>query len=161
MSRKLQGLGLAALLALMLNAGPAHAQATAATAKSTSPLGYDVSKEVTLSANVQSVPSKSSHGLTPESGTQSGFVLQTTAGTIQGRLTYSALNGEGALSITPGEHVQVTGMIATMKNNTRVIVIRTIQVGGRNYTIRNERGFPVAHPALNGSATTVSKGGQL
>jgi len=161
MSRKLQGLGLTALLALMLNVGVANAQATAATAKSTSPLGYDVSKEVTLSATVQSVPSKSSHGLTPESSTQSGFVLQTTAGTIQGRLTYSALNGEGALSITPGEHVQVTGMIATMKNNTRVIVIRTIQVGGRNYTIRNERGFPVAHPTLNGSATTVSKGGQL
>jgi hypothetical protein len=161
MSRKLQGLGLAALLALTLNAGAAHAQAAAEITKSTSPLGYDVSKEVTLSATVQSVPSKSSRGLTPESGPQSGFMLQTTAGTIRGRLTYSALNGEGALSITPGEHVQVTGMMVTMKNNTQVFVIRTIQVGGRAYTIRNERGFPVAHPALNTSTTTVSKGGQL
>jgi hypothetical protein len=161
MKRILQGLGFATLLILALNAGPAYAQTAAATTKSTNPLGYDVSKEVTLSAIVQSVPSKSSHGLTPESGTQSGFMLQTTAGTVQGRLTYSALNGEGALSITPGEHVQVTGEMMTMKNNIQVFVIRTIQVGGHTYAIRNEHGFPVAHPALNTSTTTESKGGQL
>jgi len=161
MKRNLQGLGFATLLALALNAAPAHGQATAATTKSTSPLGYDVSKEVTFSATVQSVPSKSSHGLTPESGALSGFVLQTTAGTIQGRLTYSALNGEGALSIAPGEHVQVTGIMTMMKNNTQVFVIRIIQIGGRTYTIRNEHGFSVAHPALNTSTATVSKGGQL
>lgn len=161
MKRILQALGFVALLAMALNAAPAHAQAAAATTKSTSPLGYDVSKEVTLNATVQSVPSKSSHGLTPESGTQSGFVLQTTAGTIQGRLTYSAVNGQGALSITPGEHVQVTGILTMLKNNTQVFVIRIIQAGGRTYTIRNEHGFPVAHPALNTTAATASKGGQL
>ena len=38
MSRKLQGLGLAALLALMLNAGAAHAQAAETTTKSAIPL---------------------------------------------------------------------------------------------------------------------------
>jgi hypothetical protein len=163
MKRILQGLGFATLLilAFVSNVPPAYAQTAAATTKSTSPLGYDVSKEVTLSAIVQSVPSKPSHGLTPESGAQSGLMLQTTAGTVQGRLTYSALNGEGALSITPGEHVQVTGIMTMMKNNTQVFVIRTIQMGGRTYTIRNERGFPVAHPALNTSTTTESKGGQL
>lgn len=161
MKRILQGLGLVALLALASTAGPAHAQTATATTKSTSPLGYDVTKEVTFSATVQSVPSKSSRGLTPESGTQSGFVLQTTAGTVQGRLTYSAMNGEGALSITPGQHVQVTGIMTTMKNNTQVFVIRTIRVGGRTYTLRNEHGFPVAHPALNTTAATASKGGQL
>jgi hypothetical protein len=161
MKRILQGLGFATLLVLALNAGPAYAQTAAATTKSTSPLGYDVSKEVTLSATVQSVPAKPSHGLTPESGSESGFVLQTTAGTVQGRLTYSALNGEGALSIAPGEHVQVTGVMTMMKNNTQVFVIRTMQMGGRTYTIRNEHGFPMAHPAANTSATSESKGGQL
>jgi hypothetical protein len=161
MKRILQALGFAALLALASNAAPAYAQTAATTTQSTIPLGYDVSKEVTLSATVQSVPSKPSRGLTPESGAASGLMLQTTAGMIQGRLTYSALNGEGALSIAPGEHVQVTGIMTMMKNNTQVFVIRTIQMGGRTYNIRNEHGFPVAHPALNTSAAIASKGGQL
>ena len=161
MKRILQGLGFATLLALALNAGPAYAQTAAATTQSTVPLGYDVSKEVTLNATVQSVPSKPSHGLTSESGAESGLMLQTTAGTVQGKLTYSALNGEGALSIAPGEHVQVTGVMTMMKNNTQVFVIRTIQMGGRTYTVRNEHGFPVAHPALNTSTAAASKGGQL
>jgi hypothetical protein len=156
MSRKLQSLGFAALLGLTLNVGAAHAQSAAGTTKSAIPSGYDVSKEVMLNATVLSVPSKTSHG--PILG--SGFMLQTAAGAIEGRLTYSALNGDGALSITAGEHVQVTGIMTT-KNNTQVFVIRTIQMGGHTYTIRNERGFPLAHPALNASPSTASKGGQL
>jgi hypothetical protein len=161
MKRILQALGFAALLAFVFNGAPAYAQTAAATTQSTTPLWYDLSKEVTLNATVQSVPSKPSHGLTPESGAASGLMLQTTAGMIQGRLTYSALNGEGALSIAPGEHVQVTGIMTTTKNNAQVLVIRTIQMGGRTYTIRNEHGFPAAHPALNTSAPAASKGGQL
>jgi DNA/RNA endonuclease YhcR with UshA esterase domain len=161
MSRKLQGLGFAALLGLVLNAGAALAQTAAGTSKSAIPSGYEVSKEVTLSTTVLSVPSKPSHGLGSGSGSKSGLVLQTAAGAIEGKLTYSALNGDGALSIMPGEHVQVTGVIETMKNNTQVFVIRTIQMGGHTYAIRNERGFPLAHPALNASTSTASKGGQL
>ncbi len=161
MKRILQGLGFITLLALVLNAGPAHAQTTAATNKPIIPLRYDVSKEVTVSATVQSVPSKSGRGLTPVSGPESGLVLQTSSGMLQGKLTPFALNGKGALSITPGEHVQVTGEMMTMKNNKQVFVIRTIQVGGHTYAIRNERGFPVEHPALNTSTATESKGGQL
>jgi hypothetical protein len=156
MSRKLQSLGFAALLGLTLNVGAARAQTAAGTTKSAIPSGYDVSKEVTLNATVLSVPSKTSHG----SILGSGFMLQTAAGAIEGMLTYSALNGDGALSITAGEHVQVTGIMTT-KNNTQVFVIRTIQLGGHTYTIRNERGFPLAHPALNASTSTASKGGQL
>ncbi len=66
MKRILQGLGFATLLALVLNAGPAHAQTAAATTTSAIPLRYDVSKEITLSATVQSVSAKSSHGLANE-----------------------------------------------------------------------------------------------
>jgi DNA/RNA endonuclease YhcR with UshA esterase domain len=161
MKRILQGLGFVTLLALMVNARPVHAQATAATRTSTIPLRYDLSKEVTMNATVQSVPSKSGRGLMPVSGPESALVLQTTSGMLQGRLTPFALNGKGALSITPGEHVQVTGEMTTMKNNKQVFVIRTIQVGGHTYAIRNDRGFPVEHPALNTPTTTESKGGKL
>jgi hypothetical protein len=147
----------------MLNAGVANAQATAATTtKPAIPLRYDISKEVTLSATVESVPSKSSAGLL-HSGSSAGFVLQTSSGPVQGRLTPFVLNGngKGAISISVGDHLQVTGVMMTLKNDRQVFVIRTITVAGRTYTIRNERGFPLAHPGQNASATTESKGGQL
>jgi hypothetical protein len=157
MSRKLQGLGLAALLALMLNAGVARAQTAAET--STKPAispRYDISKELTLNAMVKSVPSKSHLGQA-----NSGFVLQTTSGEVRGSLTPFVLNGKGALSIAPGANVQVTGVMLTTKNNEQLFVIRLITMGGRTYAIRNERGFPVEHPGQNASATGESKGGQL
>jgi len=160
MSRKLQGLGLAALLALTLNAGAAHAQAAAATTtKSTIPLRYDISKEVTLNATVESVPSKSVVGLRQTGST--GFVLQTTAGTVQARLTPFVLAGKSGLSITKGQQIQVTGVMTTSKDNKQLFVIRTIQLGGRTYAIRDQHGFPLEHPAQNTSSEYVSKGGQL
>jgi DNA/RNA endonuclease YhcR with UshA esterase domain len=157
MKRILQGLGFATLLALVVSAGPAHAQTTAATRTSTIPLRYDVSKEVTLNATVQSLPAKSGHGLTPTSP----LMLQTTSGTVQGSLTTFALNGKSAVPITRGALVQVTGVMKTMRNNKQLFLIRTIQIGGRTYAIRNEFGFPLEHPAGNTSTTTQSKGGQL
>jgi hypothetical protein len=157
MKRILQGLGVVTLLALTLIAGPAHAQTSAVTGTSTIPLRYDVSKEVTLNATVQSVPAKSSHGFTPTSG----LVLQTTSGAVQGRLTQFTLSGKEALSITAGEHVQVTGVMTTTMQNRQVFLIRTIQIDGRTYAIRNDRGFPLEHPARNIVTTTESKGGQL
>ncbi|MGD0403530.1 MAG: hypothetical protein ABSB66_10050 [Candidatus Acidiferrales bacterium] len=157
MKRILQGLGFAALLALALNAGPAHAQAVVATTASPIPLRYDVSKEVTFSATVQSVPSKSLQGRT----TASRLMLRTTSGTVQASLTSFALNGKEAISIAPGAQVQVTGVMKTMRNNKQLFLIRLIQTGGRTYAIRNEFGFPLEHPAANTSTATQSKGGQL
>ncbi|MGB8541290.1 MAG: hypothetical protein WCD49_06595 [Candidatus Acidiferrales bacterium] len=160
MSRKLQGLGLAALLALTLNAGAAHAQAAAeTTAKSSIPPSYDISKEVTLNATVESLPSKSGIGLRQAGST--GFVLQTAAGTVQGSLTPFVFHGTGALSIKAGQVIRVTGVMKTVTNNKQVFVIRTIQTGGRTYAIRDQHGFPLEHPAQNTSAAYVSKGGQL
>jgi len=58
----LKGLGFATLLALVFNVAPAHAQTAVSATTSATPLRYDVSKEITLNATVQSVPSKSSVG---------------------------------------------------------------------------------------------------
>lgn len=157
MKRMLQSLGFVTLLALALYAGPAHAQNTATATTSTIPLRYDVSKEVTLSATVQSIPAKSSHGLaaTP------GLMLQTVSGTVQGKLTQFTLSGKDSLSISAGEQLQVTGVMTTTLQNRQVFLIRTIQMNGHTYAIRNERGFPLAHPARNLVTATESKGGQL
>jgi hypothetical protein len=157
MSRTLRGLGLLTLLALMMNVQVARALAAAETTKPAIPLRYDISKEVTLNATVESVPSKSSLGQSQ----QSGFMLQTASGLVQGTLTPFVLNGKGAISINPGQMIQVTGVMMTIKNNKQLFVIRIITVGGRTYAIRNERGFPLEHPGQNASATTESKGGQL
>ena len=157
MKRILQALGFASLLALALNAAPAHAQTTATTTTSAIPLRYDVSKEVTFSATVLSVPEKSSHSL----ARNSGLVLQTSSGTVQGSLTQFTLSGKGALSIIQGQRIQVTGVMTTTLNNKQLFLIRTVQIGGHTYAIRNERGFPLEHPAGNASITTETKGGQL
>lgn len=157
MKRLLQGLGFVTLLAVVLSAGPAHAQSAATTSTPAIPLRYDVSKEVTLSATVQSVPPKSSSGL----ARSSGLMLQTTSGTVQGKLTQFTLSGKEALSITTGEHLQVTGVMTTTLQNKQVFLIRTIQIKGLTYAIRNDRGFPLEHPARNIVTTTESKGGRL
>lgn len=159
MKRKLQGLGFAALLALMLNAGAAHAQSAASTTKPAMPLRYDISKEVTLNATVQSVPAKSSGGGWQSSS--SGFVLRTTGGLMEASLTPFVLSGKNGLAITAGQQIQVTGVMTTANNNKQLFVIRTIELGGRTYAIRDQRGFPLEHPAQNTSAEYVSKGGQL
>ncbi len=157
MKRLLQCLGFVTLLALGLSAGSAQAQSAAATSTPAIPLRYDVSKEITLSATVQSVSAKSSHGLAKSSG----LMLQTTSGTVQGRLTQSTLSGKEALSITTGEHLQVTGVMTTTLQNKQIFLIRTIQMNGLTYAIRNDRGFPLEHPARNIVTTTESKGGRL
>ncbi len=160
MSRKLQGLGFAALLTLALNAGgAAHAQAAAETSRSSVLLRYDISKEVTLNATVENVPSKSNGGLLQAGA--SAFLLQTTSGTVQGSLTQFVLSGKNGLSIIKGQQIRVTGVMTTSKNDKQVFLIRTIQMGGRTYAIRDQHGFPLEHPVQNTSAAYVSKGGQL
>ncbi|HEX2775050.1 MAG TPA: hypothetical protein VHN10_00265, partial [Candidatus Acidoferrales bacterium] len=79
----------------------------------------------------------------------------------QGRLTQFTLSGKDSLTITAGEHLQVTGVMTTTLQNKQVFLIRTIQMNGRTYAIRNERGFPLGHPARNIVTATESKGGQL
>jgi hypothetical protein len=156
MKRLYPGLGALALLAFFSLAAPANAQMAAKTTKPTVPLRYDVSKEVTVSGTVQNVPQKSSSGLTQESF----LVLQTRFGAVNGRLTPFALNEKNGIAIAPGEQVKATGVMMTMQNK-QVFEVRTLQLGGRTYQIRTERGFPLVHPGRNAVPATESKGGQL
>jgi hypothetical protein len=156
MTREYPALGTLVLLAFFSLATPGYAQTAAATTKSTVPLRYDVSKEVTLNATVESVPGKSS-----DARTQGDFlVLQTKSGSINGGLTPFALNEKGGISISAGQQVKVTGLMMTIQNK-QVFLIRTLEVDGRTYELRSKRGAPLEHPARNGASSTQSKGGQL
>ena len=156
MKRGYPAFGALVLLAFFSLATPGYAQTAAATTKSTVPLRYDISKEVTFSATVESVPGKSS-----DARTQGDFlVLQTKSGSINGTLTPFALNEKGGISISAGQQVKVTGLMMTIRNK-QVFLIRTLEIGGRTYQLRTKRGFPVEHPAQTSASTTESKGGQL
>jgi hypothetical protein len=156
MKRGYTELGILALLAFFSLATPGYAQTAAATTKPAVPLRYDVSKEVTLSATVESVPGKSSNAR--EQG--DFLVLQTKSGSVNGRLTPFALNEKGGISITAGQQVKATGLMM-MVHDKQEFLIRTLELDGRTYQLRSKRGFPLQHPARNSASSTESKGGQL
>lgn len=156
MKRRYPGLAALVLLAFFSLAAPGYAQTAAATIKPSISSKYDVSKEITLSATVESVPGKSSNARA-----QGDFILlQTKIGTVNGKLTPFTLNGNGSISITRGEQIKATGMMTTVQHK-QVFVIRTLEVGNRSYQIRSKHGLPREHPAAYGTSTTESKGGQL
>jgi len=72
------------------------------------------------------------------------------------------MRGKGALSVTPGQQVEVTGVMKTLKGK-QVFVTRLVQADGHTYTIRNEHGFVRRRVAVDGAGVTKSesKGGQL
>jgi len=156
MKRLYPGLGALILLAFFSLAAPGYAQTAATTTKPAVPLRYDVSKEVTLSGTVQSIPQKSSPRITQESF----LVLQTRSGLINASVTRFTLSGKGSISITQGEQIQATGMMTAFQGK-QVFVIRTLVVAGRAYQIRSQSGFPREHPGAYGVSATESKGGQL
>jgi hypothetical protein len=146
-----------AVLALCLFAMPIHAQ-TAVTTKPAAPLRYDLSKEVTLTGIVSSVVKKAG----PETKRMAGshLIVETTSGTVDASLGGFALRGTGALAVTPGQRVQVTGVMKKIRDR-EVFVTRLVQADGHVYTIRNEHGFPLAPTARERVTKSEAKGGQL
>jgi hypothetical protein len=147
-----------AILALCLFAMPIHAQTAAATNKTNLRPWYDVTKEVTLTGTVSSVVEKS----TRESGMLMGshLMVQTASGKVDASLGKFAMKGEGALSVTAGQSVQMIGVMKTIKDK-QVFVTRIVQVNGHAFTIRNEHGFVLARGSSKGSASFGNKGGRL
>jgi len=86
-------------------------------------------------------------------------MLSTRAGVLDGSLGSFALRGKEALAITTGKQLKVTGAMMEMRGK-EVFVIRTVEMDGHVYNIRNERGFALEHPARNISAETETKGAQ-
>ena len=139
MKRLFAGLYALALISLISLQLPVQAQTAE---RSVGPLSYDASKEVTLNGTVLSVLAKPSPGMVMGSH----LLLTTPSGPVDASLGRFGLMGKGALSVAPGQQVEVTGVMKTVKDK-QVFLARTVKVGGEVYTIRNEHGFPVSPQA--------------
>jgi hypothetical protein len=139
MKRLFAGLYALAIISLISLQLPVQAQTAE---RSVGPFSYDASKEVTLNGTVLSVLAKPSPGMVMGSH----LLLTTPSGPVDASLGRFGLMGKGALSVAPGQQVEVTGVMKTVKDK-QVFLARTVKVGSEVYTIRNEHGFPVSPQA--------------
>jgi len=119
---------------------------------------YDVTQEITLSGTVSSVVAQASAGMI----VGSHLLFATETGVVDASLGRWGLAGNGALAVVPGQPVEVTGVMKTLKGGEQVFIARTVKAGGRVYTIRNEHGIPVSPQARErASQKAAQKGGSL
>jgi hypothetical protein len=151
-------LGPFAALALCQFALPIFAQTAEVTTKRAVPQRYDITKEVTLSGTVSDVVKAPTREMKMVAG--SHLIVETKTGKVDAVLGQFAMRGKGALSFTPGQQVEVTGVMKTVKDN-QIFVTRLVQADGHTYTIRNEHGFVLERVSRDGITKSESKGGQL
>ena len=107
---------------------------------------YDVSKEVTLSGTVSSVLYKPA----PRMIWGSHLMVETAFGRLDASLGRFGLEGEGALSVTPGRQIQLTGVMKTVRDKEGFLV-RSVKANGKTFTMRNKHGIEVS-PVARGRA---------
>lgn len=112
---------------------------------------YEKSKEITVEGTVESMVTK------PAPGTLIGshVMVATPTGEVDGHIGIYATRGSNPMTLTPGERVQMVGVMTTLASGHRVFLVRTIQAGSHLYTIRNAHGF------LLRTATKPEQGGLL
>jgi len=103
---------------------------------------YDITKEVTLKGTVASVLDKAAPGMM----WGSHLVLDTLSGKVDASLGRWGLAGKDALRVTPGQQVEVTGIMKTL-NEKPVFLARTVKVNGTVYTIRDQHGVAISPQA--------------
>jgi hypothetical protein len=108
---------------------------------------YDVSKEVTLSGTVSSVLFKPAPGMI----WGSHLMVETVFGRLDASLGRFGLEGRGALSVIPGQQIELTGVMMTVRDK-EVFVVRSVRANGKTYTMRNEHGIEVS-PLVRERAT--------
>ena len=108
---------------------------------------YDVSKEVTLSGTVSSVLYKPA----PRMIWGSHLMVETAFGRLDASLGRFGLEGKGALSVTPGQQIELTGIMKTVRGK-EVFVVRSVKANGITYALRNEHGIEVSPQARERAA---------
>jgi hypothetical protein len=150
------GLYALAVLSLALLPPLVHPQTAPAAANPASPFGYEITREVTLSGTVVSAPTKSS----AKARHASQFLLTTSSLTVNINLGIFERR-ESAISVAPGKQIEVTGVMKNL-NGTQVLLARILKAGNQIYTIRNERGIPIAPQTKPRAAKkTVQNGSAL
>jgi hypothetical protein len=154
MKQLFAGLCSLALLSLISPLMTVQAETKAVETRHAAPY-YDVTKEVTLKGRVSSVVRKPSAGMIAGSH----LLLTTKSGAVDASLGRFGLQGKGALSVTEGEPVEVTGVMKTLKDK-QVFVVRNVTAGGQVYRIRNEHGIPVSPQSRERGQKTGFERGQ-
>ena len=142
MNVQLTGLCGVALLCSISLAWPVQAHTMPLATTPAGPFSYDVSQEVTLSGTVSGVLTKQSPGMVAGSH----LLLTTLSGPVDISLGTFALRGNDALSVTPGQQVEVVGVMKTLKEKP-VFLARAVKAGDHLYEIRNEHGIPITPQA--------------
>ncbi len=123
-----------AILVVPLNAAESHSY-------------YDISKEVTLTGTVASVL----HTPAPGMAFGSHLVIDTVSGKVNASLGRWGLAGKGSLLVVPGQQVEVTGIMKSLRDK-EVFVVRTVKVNGKVYAIRNQHGTEIPPQARQRAA---------
>jgi len=144
-------------LALCVFALPLHAQTSDPT-KPVVHLRYDITQEITFTGAVSSVVRASARETKKEGG--SHLMVQTTSGKVDANLGEFAMRGKDALTVTPGQLIQLTGVMKTV-HGQQVLIARLVQANGKVYKIRNEHGFTYHPVARKNQTKSATKGGQL
>jgi len=100
---------------------------------------YDVSKEVTLTGTVSTLLTRPAPGM----AWGSHLLLTTVSGTVDASLGNWAFVGKDALSVAPGQQLQITGVMKTI-NDKQVFLARVVTVGSKVYTLRDQHGLPLS-----------------
>ena len=154
MKRLFAGLCALALLSLISLLPLAQAQTAAIETRTAGPFNYDIAKEVTLNATVSSVITKPTAGMVMGSH----LLLATLSGPVDASLGRFGLQGKGALKVGPGQQVEVTGVMRTLRDK-QVFLARTVKAGGHVYTIRNEHGVPLSPQARERASRKTAEEG--
>ena len=128
----------------------------AQTAAAPHPFRYDIANETTVSGVVASVLVKPASGMI----FGSHLLLTTASGPVDVSLGRFGLQGKGALVVTVGQQVEVTGELKTIKDR-KVFLARTVKVGAEIYTIRNEHGIEISPQARERAGEQSGKGSSL
>lgn len=116
---------------------------------------YDITKETTIRGAVSSVLPRHSAGTIPGAH----LVLATAFGEVDASLGRWGLQGKGALSVRVGQQVELTGIMKTIREK-QLFVARTVKVGSRIYTIRNQHGIAVSPQARERMAHQTAQKGE-
>jgi hypothetical protein len=108
---------------------------------------YDVSKEVTLNGTVSSVLYRPAPGMI----WGSHLMVETVFGRLDASLGRFGLEGKDALPVTPGQQIELTGVMKTV-HDKEVFVVRSVKANGKTYTLRNEHGIEVSPQARERAA---------
>jgi hypothetical protein len=141
-------------LYLLLGIAPSMAaQSSAAVASSTATGAQAIPDEITLTGTIQQVVSD------PAPRQPQGVHL--IVASPQGLFDVSAgpyLAKDVKDSLSSGQPVQVTGVLRTF-NGQRYLLVREMNVAGRQVTVRNQHGFPVHAQSSGATRSTRSRAG--